>query len=111
LSSIPQYVQDPDRLVDLDEYSILDTLPEPGFEDIVKLMMLICETPGRPCQPRRQRSAMVQGAGWFCPAKPIWIGPSARMRCWNLNEEKVAKTKLNTVALRKGVNAKTSTAA
>jgi len=29
----------------------------------------------------------------------------------NLNEEKAANTKLNTVALRKGVNAKASTAA
>ena len=29
----------------------------------------------------------------------------------NLNEEKVANTKLDTVALRKGVNAKASTAA
>jgi ferritin-like metal-binding protein YciE len=35
----------------------------------------------------------------------------ARFLTTNLNEEKAASTKLNTVALRKGVNAKVSTAA
>ena len=35
----------------------------------------------------------------------------ARFLTTNLNEEKAANTKLNTVALRKGVNAKASTAA
>jgi ferritin-like metal-binding protein YciE len=34
-----------------------------------------------------------------------------RLLTTNLNEEKAANTKLNTVALRKGVNAKASTAA
>lgn len=45
LSSIPDSVSDPDRLAALDAYSILDTTPEPGFDDIVQLAMLICEAP------------------------------------------------------------------
>ncbi len=45
MSSIPAYVQDPDRLAALEGYSILDTAPEPGFDDIVQLAMMICETP------------------------------------------------------------------
>jgi ferritin-like metal-binding protein YciE len=36
---------------------------------------------------------------------------SVRFLTTNLNEEKAANTKLNTVAIRKGVNAKASTAA
>src|ERR1700760_2711988 len=45
LSSVPNYVFDPDRLAALEEYSILDTVPEPGFDDIVHLAMHICEAP------------------------------------------------------------------
>jgi hypothetical protein len=45
LSSIPDVVFDPDRLAALDGYAILDTVPEAGFDDIVQLAMLICETP------------------------------------------------------------------
>src|ERR1700760_2674820 len=45
LSSIPDYVFDPDRLAALEGYAILDTVPEPGFDDIVQLAMLICAAP------------------------------------------------------------------
>jgi two-component sensor histidine kinase len=45
LSSVPDYVFDPARLAALDGYSILDTVPEPGFDDIVQLAMYICEAP------------------------------------------------------------------
>lgn len=38
-------VLDPARLTALDEYSILDTLPEQGFEDIVRLATRLCATP------------------------------------------------------------------
>src|ERR1700761_3811747 len=45
LSPVPDYVYDPARLAALDGYAILDTVPEPGFDDIVHLAMHICETP------------------------------------------------------------------
>lgn len=45
MSSIPDYVFDGDRLAALDGYSILDTVAEEGFDDVVRLAMLICETP------------------------------------------------------------------
>jgi two-component sensor histidine kinase len=45
LSSVPDYVFEPDRLAALEEFSILDTAPEPGFDDIVHLAMHICEAP------------------------------------------------------------------
>ena len=45
MSSVPDYVFDPDRLAALEEYSILNTVPEPGFDDIVHLAMHICEAP------------------------------------------------------------------
>lgn len=45
MSSIPDYVFDAERLAALDGHAILDTLAEPGFDDIVQLAMLICETP------------------------------------------------------------------
>jgi ferritin-like metal-binding protein YciE len=44
-------------------------------------------------------------------AEELGHGEIVRFLTTNLNEEKAANTKLNTVALRKGVNAKTSTAA
>ncbi|BAT58044.1 blue-light-activated histidine kinase [Variibacter gotjawalensis] len=44
-SAIPSYVYDPERLKALDGYAILDTEPEPGFDDIVQLAMFICEAP------------------------------------------------------------------
>jgi two-component sensor histidine kinase len=45
LNSIPDYVFDPNRLAALEGYSILDSIPEPGFDDIVHLAMQICEAP------------------------------------------------------------------
>src|ERR1700760_1634005 len=45
LSPVPEYVYDPARLAALDGYDILDTMPEPGFDDIVHLAMHICECP------------------------------------------------------------------
>ena len=47
------------------------------------------------------------------PARAEELGHDdiVRFLTTNLNEEKAANTKLNTVALRKGVNAKASTAA
>ena len=38
-------VSDPDRLATLRGYAILDTGPEPGFDDAVQLATLICEAP------------------------------------------------------------------
>ncbi|WP_336886950.1 PAS domain S-box protein [Methylobacterium sp. SyP6R] len=36
---------DPDRLAALDSYAILDTLPEQGFDDVVRLASRLCDTP------------------------------------------------------------------
>jgi ferritin-like metal-binding protein YciE len=44
-------------------------------------------------------------------AQQLGHGEVVRLLTTNLNEEKAANTKLNTVALRKGVNSKASTAA
>jgi two-component sensor histidine kinase len=41
----PELTRDEARLAALAEYEILDTPPEPGFDDIVQLASLICETP------------------------------------------------------------------
>ena len=41
----PDYTFDADRLAALARYNILDTPAEPGFDDIVKLATLMCETP------------------------------------------------------------------
>ncbi|HEY6145878.1 MAG TPA: GAF domain-containing protein, partial [Solirubrobacterales bacterium] len=41
----PDSASDADRLAALDRYAILDTPPEPGFDDIVLLATQICETP------------------------------------------------------------------
>lgn len=38
-------VCDPDRLAALDSYAILDTLPEQGFDDVVRLASRLCDTP------------------------------------------------------------------
>lgn len=38
-------VQDPDRLAALEALRVLDTLPEEGFDDVVHLASLVCETP------------------------------------------------------------------
>lgn len=45
MKSVPEYVFDPDRLATLDGYSILDTEPEPGFDEIVQLAMQVCDAP------------------------------------------------------------------
>ena len=44
-TSIPFEVSLPSRLAALDDYGILDTVPEPGFDDIVDLAALVCATP------------------------------------------------------------------
>jgi two-component sensor histidine kinase len=41
----PPYTNNPKRLATLAGYEILDTPPEPGFDDIAQLAMQICETP------------------------------------------------------------------
>ncbi|MGP9814073.1 GAF domain-containing protein [Rhodopseudomonas sp. NSM] len=41
----PDYTFDRDRLTALSRFAILDTPPERGFDDIVELATLICETP------------------------------------------------------------------
>ncbi|WP_054164688.1 GAF domain-containing protein [Rhodopseudomonas sp. AAP120] len=41
----PDYTHDRDRLAALASFAILDTPPEQGFDDIVELTTLICETP------------------------------------------------------------------
>lgn len=41
----PDYTFDADRLAALARYDILDTPAEPGFDDIVQLATLMCETP------------------------------------------------------------------
>ncbi|MFC7053115.1 sensor histidine kinase [Hansschlegelia quercus] len=41
----PELTRDEARLAVLAEHDILDTPPEPGFDDIVRLASLICETP------------------------------------------------------------------
>ena len=43
--NVPDYVFHPARLAALKGYGILDTVPEPGFDDIVQLAMHICECP------------------------------------------------------------------
>ena len=42
---IPAAVHDPQRLQILEDYDILDTPPEPGFDDVVTLARQICKTP------------------------------------------------------------------
>ena len=41
----PSYTFDGERLRALSQFSILDTPPERGFDDIVELATQICETP------------------------------------------------------------------
>ena len=43
--AIPPLTRDPDRLRALDAYGILDTPPEPGFDDIVVLARNACAVP------------------------------------------------------------------
>jgi len=38
-------IKDSERLASLDRYDILDTAPEPAYDDIVELPRQICETP------------------------------------------------------------------
>ena len=45
MTSIPAAVDDPQRLDILRGYDILDTPPEPGFDDVVILARQICKTP------------------------------------------------------------------
>ncbi len=42
---LSEMVIDEDRLAALDRYDILDTPPEKGFDDIVKLATLVCDVP------------------------------------------------------------------
>ncbi len=44
-SAIPALVADPQRLAALESYDILDTPAEEGFDEIVRLAGLVCETP------------------------------------------------------------------
>jgi PAS domain S-box-containing protein len=41
----PTAACDPDRLAALDSYAILDTLPEQGFDDVVRLASRLCDVP------------------------------------------------------------------
>ena len=45
MTDIPAAVDDPQRLQILKDYDILDTPPEPGFDDVVTLARQICKTP------------------------------------------------------------------
>ncbi|MEQ8207712.1 MAG: diguanylate cyclase, partial [Woeseia sp.] len=45
MSSVPIPPNDADRIRKLEEYSILDTLPEQDYDDITRLAAVICETP------------------------------------------------------------------
>jgi PAS domain S-box-containing protein len=45
MTKIPAAVNDPQRLQSLKSYDILDTPPEPGFDDVVILARQICKTP------------------------------------------------------------------
>lgn len=42
---VPDYTHDEQRLAALERFDILDTPPEQGFDDIVALACMICETP------------------------------------------------------------------
>ncbi|MFH6783877.1 MULTISPECIES: PAS domain S-box protein [Methylobacterium] len=41
----PSAVHDPDRLAALEAHAVLDTLPEPGFDDVVRLASRLCDAP------------------------------------------------------------------
>lgn len=45
MTEIPAAVHDPQRLQILQQYDVLDTPPEPGFDDVVALARQICKTP------------------------------------------------------------------
>ncbi|MHC2109227.1 GAF domain-containing protein [Methylobacterium sp. CM6246] len=45
MTTIPYAVTDPARLAALAAYDILDTLPEQGFDDVVRLATRLCATP------------------------------------------------------------------
>jgi PAS domain S-box-containing protein len=45
MTEIPAAVRDPQRLQVLEQYDVLDTPPEPGFDDVVALARQICKTP------------------------------------------------------------------
>ncbi len=42
---LPRAVCDPERLAALEDYAVLDTLPERGFDDVVRLASRLCDTP------------------------------------------------------------------
>ncbi|KMO17283.1 PAS domain-containing protein [Methylobacterium platani] len=44
-SDPPRAVHDPDRLAALEAHAVLDTLPEQGFDDVVRLAGRLCDTP------------------------------------------------------------------
>ncbi|MBX9649574.1 MAG: GAF domain-containing protein [Xanthobacteraceae bacterium] len=45
MTEIPAAVRDPQRIQHLKNYDILDTPPEPGFDDVVILARQLCRTP------------------------------------------------------------------
>ena len=45
MSDHPALTDDPDRLATLDAYGVLDTAPEQGFDDIVRLATRLCAVP------------------------------------------------------------------
>src|ERR1700709_942948 len=45
MTEIPAAVNDPQRIQLLKSYDILDTPPEPGFDDVVILARQLCKTP------------------------------------------------------------------
>ena len=45
MTEIPAAVRDPQRIQSLNSYDILDTPPEPGFDDVVILARQLCKTP------------------------------------------------------------------
>jgi hypothetical protein len=74
LSSIPAYVFDPSRLAALEGYSILDTAPEAGFDDIFQLVR------GRRRRDRPQRHRRGGPAERFEISGPsLTIGPRATL--------------------------------
>ena len=65
----------------------------------------------RPSWQRRRASSTTKCAALIAWAEELGHDNIVRFLTTSLNEEKAANTKLNTVTLRKGVNAKASSAA
>ena len=45
MTSAPKPKNESDRIRKLEEYSVLDTLPEQDYDDITRLASVICESP------------------------------------------------------------------